>query len=1051
MKASLLLAALAACTLTATAKEIKVNKVAPPSGSNVTASLSQRQFGPDLLSGNHAGFRQQHRTAGQIPTPRREAGSPLTVPYLADFSTPDISAFTIINADNDNRLWEYDSELECMKSGGTQSGLIDKDDWLITPGILLEKGKVYTISLDMWRRSKSYEERAEVWLGTAPTAEGMTRQIMERTYLIEDAPKEYTFELSVNETGPYYLGIHAVSEPLRWTMYVDNISIDCTSSEAAPAAVSDFNPVADIHGATKVDISFSTPSTTYDGGELTALTKIELSRDGNLINTFENPSPGAPLSFTDTPVAEGTRIYTVVAFNSAGQSQPTSKEVFVGFSSPKAPAHAYIAEDPENLGMVRVTWDPVTEDIHGKIYPEGTVTYFVADGNSVVQRDITGTGIDVHAVTEGQDFAYYRVFSRAGKYGQSQTYAKTSMIPVGESYTIPFYESAPDAILTYNWGIKSYPEGSKWGTLDLESSGGSIDAFDHDGGFMGSLCQKNGDHAMLMSGKIDISTAKNPYLRFAYWAWEENDKPETIIVMAREAGTEEFATIATYYTDAPQGKGGWQRVFIPLYDYRGKTVQIAFETIMNNHFYTMFDAITVYNVHDHDMAVTSISAPTKVKVGEEHNVTAEVENRGVNTESDYTLDLLLNGTVVKTLNGTPVNLGEYAMFTFQNVLGVNHPTECEYKVRVNAEGDGNLDDNESEIKAFHLALPNYPTVPGLTGTVDQTGNVNLTWDTPDTSNPRPEPSFDSFEEYESFAISNVGDWTIYDLDGENNHVINDNDFPHNGEAFGFIVLDTRRMQTPFEANTGIKAMVSFPSSSNQNNDWLITPELWPGEQEITFYAKSHIGLNGLESFDALYSTAGTSTYEFTRLGGEKEVPTSWTRYSYTVPEGTTYFAIRCNSKNMLAFMVDDVEYLSASSPLPDLTLKGYNVYRDMMKLNAEPLAEKSFTDAQPVSHEHIYHVTAVYNAGESQLSEPCSPFSSGIGNISADTVEPTCTVRGLRNAIAVRGASDAKIEVFTATGAMIHTSEGRDSFTIPAAAGVYMVKIGTRTFKILVH
>lgn len=1049
MKTTLLIATLAACSLTATAES--------PHAKSHTLHAECMTFAtsgnPGLLLKHGDRIKEASTPAGVTKAVKHETGAPLTVPWSNDFSSPDISAFTIIDGDNDDRIWEYDSENECMKSGSTKSGVIDKDDWLITPGLLLEKGKVYTISMDLWRRSARYEERAEVWLGSAPTAAGMTRVLLERTKLQEDSPKEYTFEVTVQETGAYYIGIHAVSEPLRWTMYADNIKVDCTSSESAPAAIADFAPVADIHGAAKVDITFTAPSTTYDNGQLTSISKIEISRDGTVIKTFENPAPGTALTYTDDPVTEGMRVYTVTASNGAGQSQPVSEQVYVGFTTPKAPAKATITEDPEMLGMVKVAWEPVTEDIYGKIYPEGTVTYFVADATSIVQRDITGTSIDVHAVPEGQDFAYYGVFTRAGRYGQSAEYANTGMIPVGEPYAIPFYESAPGADLSFHWGKKNLSEESNWGTLDLESSGGSIDAFDGDGGYIGSLCKKSGDRTRLMSGKVDISSAKNPYLRFAYWAWEENDKPETIIVMAREAGDpEEFATIATFYTTAPKGKGGWQRVFIPLDAYKGKTIQIAFETVMGNHFYTMFDAITLYNVHDHDLAVTGIVTPSRVKTAETHEVTAEIENRGVNTESDYTIDLLLNGQTVKTLPGTPISLGEYRTFTFTNELGVNNPKECEYKVRVNVDGDGNLDDNESETKVTFLTLPNYPTVPGLNGSVDEsTGNVLLTWETPDTSRPKPEPTFDSFEDYESFAIDNVGDWTMHDLDGEENYVIEDNEFPHNGEAFSFIVLDTRRMQTPYQANSGVKAMVSFPSTKNGNNDWLITPMLWDGEQEITFFAKSHIGLYGLESFDVLYSTAGTSPYEFTRIGGEKEVPTTWTRYTYTVPEGTKYFAVRCTSKNMLAFMVDDFEFLSASSPLPDLTIKGYNVYRDMIRLNTEPIAGNTFTDNQPMNRQHTYHVSAVYNAGESQLSDPCDPFLSGIDTIEPDTAGTAVKVFGMKGAITVTGADGSQVDVFNATGALVFSCSGRNSLTVTVNAGVYMVKVNGTTHKVLVR
>ncbi len=50
-----------------------------------------------------------------------------------------------------------------------------------------------------------------------------------------------------------------------------------------------------------------------------------------------------------------------------------------------------------------------------------------------------------------------------------------------------------------------------------------------------------------------------------------------------------------------------------------------------------------------------------------------------------------------------------------------------------------------------------------------------------------------------------------------------------------------------------------------------------------------------ERFQLLYSSTGTDVEDFTRLKTQANVPLEWTRYSFEVPEGTRYFAIRCTT------------------------------------------------------------------------------------------------------------------------------------------------------------
>ena len=86
-------------------------------------------------------------------------------------------------------------------------------------------------------------------------------------------------------------------------------------------------------------------------------------------------------------------------------------------------------------------------------------------------------------------------------------------------------------------------------------------------------------------------------------------------------------------------------------------------------------------------------------------------------------------------------------------------------------------------------------------------------------------------------------------------------------------------------------------------------------------------------------------------------------YTVDLPEGAAYFAIRCISKDKFIFMVDDITY----HPKP-LSLIGFNVYRDGVKIGSTAAETTSYTYDELNGETHVYAVSAVYDEGESPLS-----------------------------------------------------------------------------------
>ena len=88
-------------------------------------------------------------------------------------------------------------------------------------------------------------------------------------------------------------------------------------------------------------------------------------------------------------------------------------------------------------------------------------------------------------------------------------------------------------------------------------------------------------------------------------------------------------------------------------------------------------------------------------------------------------------------------------------------------------------------------------------------------------------------------------------------------------------------------------------------------------------------------------------------------------------------------------MIDDITYTLFNTA--DLKLLGYNIYWADELLNDEPITTTTFETAWLGSDD--YRVTAVYEQGESALSEPFRIVSTGIENPSTEPLNSATSHR----------------------------------------------------------
>ncbi|MPS71794.1 MAG: T9SS type A sorting domain-containing protein [Chryseobacterium sp.] len=190
---------------------------------------------------------------------------------------------------------------------------------------------------------------------------------------------------------------------------------------------------------------------------------------------------------------------------------------------------------------------------------------------------------------------------------------------------------------------------------------------------------------------------------------------------------------------------------------------------------------------------------------------------------------------------------------------------------------------------------------------------------------------DSFESYTDFAISNVGSWTLLDVDNSPSGGFNGITFPNgNGTNKAFQVFNsttTTPVLTPtstsnWTARTGQKTMTSFYLSSGaSNNDWLISPKIQLAADggALSFWAKSCDATYGAEKYRVYISTTGTAVADFTPLSAVQTTPSDVTWHEFTTSLSAyagqqVYIAIQCSSTDQFGFAVDDFKVTTSIAP-----------------------------------------------------------------------------------------------------------------------------------------
>lgn len=1002
------------------------------------------------------------------------------VPYEENFDTQvDFDTYTVAHLNgveltyNDWGTWNYTA----YKGGVAQSSPSDgtaKDDWLFTPPIHLTPEQVYKLRFKAMSQGNSivpsFIEYMEVKMGTAPDVDHMN------TLLVENGPvlNQYGFFLdyealiTVDREGEYHIGFHATTPAadLMWMLNLDDIIVEFGPEMEGPSRVSDFNVECLPKGALGAVISFTAPSRSLKNEPLESLDEIRIYRGESEIKVIESPTPGSAVTYTDNEAVQGVNEYTVVAYAKGEKGMSDKRSVFVGFD---IPGELPFVKLEEVDGVPVVTWGmPSEEGPNGHYVDPEKVTYtveryFSARDREVVAENISALTFSDSNLSRTDQAPVTYIVTPSNHIGAGEQEYSNSMF-VGDALSeLPLRESFPQCYSTSPLAYLSASEDCAWGVIDSYEDLG-VTPYDNDGGmavfyvYSDDAAPEEGFSQNLYTNRFNLEGSVKPAVSFYIFNMKGSANGISVVVNPESKGWEEVEFVPV----DESGKTGWRQVVVSLEKYVGKRfVQFGLKGIGYDYGMVFVDNILFDDMLDHNLQLASITAPGIVEMGQTAVVETTVVNRGLNDAEGYSVNFYRNGILMSSQNGTRIAPGMSIQVDMTFVANV----DCEEQNDIYAEIDYSLDqkesDNRSETVSVFADLPRMAYVNDLSGELSGS-NVGLKWSAPDASTALPEPVTDGFDDYESFIIDNIGPWTTIDGDGNATWGITSGisgqilQYPHAGQPMAWQVFnpvkaglttdynpgsDTSGTQVPdWRPRSGSQMLGSFASRIGSNNDWLISPELTGDVQLVKFYARSILNLYP-ETFEVLVSTTDSNTDSFTAVS-RYTVGMKWTSVAVVVPEGTKYVAIRCISTNQFALMIDDITYAPYGAEPANAQFKGYNVYVDGTKVTPQPVAATEFTVSTD-GFEHRYGVTAVYDLGESRMSNIVTLGILGVGNVSNDPAG-ALSVRNVAGGLSLT-AEGAFATVYAPSGTAIWAGEVNGTVKVSLEPGVYIVSSDVST------
>lgn len=218
--------------------------------------------------------------------------------YTLDFTTAteaDVASWTIIDANEDEKTWEYDSYASPSRVFYSYHSSNVADDWMISPAITSPQSGTAIISFGVV--GSPYTEKVELFYGNQPTVEAMTNKMSE-TLTLNNKETSCVYLVNVEANKPIYFGFHACSDANTWRLYLKQVKVIFTNNPVDIKVTEIISPTTDfnlsqetvavkVENVGVVDVNGFSLSYSVDGGTVvTENVNQVLAKGAQMIYTF---------------------------------------------------------------------------------------------------------------------------------------------------------------------------------------------------------------------------------------------------------------------------------------------------------------------------------------------------------------------------------------------------------------------------------------------------------------------------------------------------------------------------------------------------------------------------------------------------------------------------------------------------------------------------------------------------------------------------------------------------------------------------------------------
>jgi len=463
------------------------------------------------------------------------------------------------------------------------------------------------------------------------------------------------------------------------------------ADDNAPAALENFNAEAGENGALEATLSWINPTQTYDGSALNQLDSVVILRNAQLGTIIQNPVTGQSHTYLDTTFSNsGNFAYRAFAVNEHGAGLKSNYFLFVGEDVPASPDNLTITPQ-DDYGFL--SWDAPTQGLNGGYLSGENITYTIVrfPQQTTVATDISETEF-LDTTLPGMGNYWYRVTAKNHK-------------GTGGMVTTPLTLLAGGGYLMFEeFNYTAGQEPPQWFRVGVPHTWRLY--FGNDaGGVTPQLLVHWDPPAQGVSRYVSYSvpTKGHSSIRYRFKNYLHNslagndageiigtditwDNGETFVPLWDTliggnhipAGTREF------FIDVPEGAES----FRIAYRFEGNTQFINWWSI---------DDITIEPWFENDLSAAGIDGSVTPLANQQSIFTVNVENFGSTAQSDFTVKLMKNDSIlIGSMPGATLAPGQVMGFDIPWTPGVDELGEFILTGVVEMEGDQNEFNNKTQ-------------------------------------------------------------------------------------------------------------------------------------------------------------------------------------------------------------------------------------------------------------------------------------------------------------------------------------------------------------------